>query len=332
MIFENENGLPVGLSVYKGNLHSHTTNSDGHLNPKESAEMFRAHGYSFLCLSEHDLFTDYREELNTDSFIILPGIEASCYLFGNTGAKRPMKCHHMNGILGTEAMQKEAPLHFSHKEKLPPTVRIEDWNGEAEGQALIDTLYRHGCLVTYNHPIWSRVEPQEIRDLDGIWALEIYNYDTVNESATGADTTYWDMILRSGKQLFAVASDDNHNPGTFDDACGGWIMVFAKALTYEYILQAMIRGDYYSSSGPEIYGWGVKDDVVWVECSACERINFICGGLVGAGETKIAPSRDGLRCSTMLLSGTETYVRVECVDYNGKKAWTNAIFLKPVMQ
>lgn len=44
---------------YKGNLHSHTTNSDGHLTPAQAVALFRQYGYSFLCLSEHDYYTDY---------------------------------------------------------------------------------------------------------------------------------------------------------------------------------------------------------------------------------------------------------------------------------
>ena len=54
---------------YKGNLHSHTTNSDGHLTPAQAVALFRQYGYSFLCLSEHDYYTDLRAELDRDDFI-----------------------------------------------------------------------------------------------------------------------------------------------------------------------------------------------------------------------------------------------------------------------
>lgn len=33
---------------YKGNLHSHTTNSDGHLTPAQAVALFRQYGYSFF--------------------------------------------------------------------------------------------------------------------------------------------------------------------------------------------------------------------------------------------------------------------------------------------
>ena len=326
MRFQNQEGLPKEGRQYKGNLHSHTTNSDGHLTPEESVALFRAHGYHFLCLSEHDRYTDLREPFNTEDFLILPGLEASAALIDNETDRHRTKVHHMNGILGTEVMQRQARQRFSHGEFLPPPVAVGSWDGLAMAQQVCDTLRDHGCLVTYNHPIWSRVEPQDFLHMQGVFALEIYNYDTVNESNTGADTTYWDLILRSGRQVFAFASDDNHNNGLFDDACGGWIMVKAPELTHDAIVGAMLRGAYYSSSGPEIYGWGLRDDRVWVVCSACERVNFIAGGFINAGATVIASSRDGLRRAEYPLRGDETYVRVECVDYAGKTAWTNAIF------
>ena len=65
---------------YKGNLHSHTTNSDGRLKPEEAVKLYKNHGYHFLCFSEHDFFTDLREKFDCEDFILLPGVEVSAYL------------------------------------------------------------------------------------------------------------------------------------------------------------------------------------------------------------------------------------------------------------
>ena len=48
---------------------------------------------------------------------------------------------------------------------------------------------------------------------EGISALEIFNFNTVQESNTGYDVTYWDRMLRMGRRINAFASDDNHNEG-----------------------------------------------------------------------------------------------------------------------
>lgn len=33
---------------YKGNLHSHTIHSDGHLTPEEAVNIYKKHGYHFF--------------------------------------------------------------------------------------------------------------------------------------------------------------------------------------------------------------------------------------------------------------------------------------------
>ena len=67
--------FPEHTNWYKGNLHSHTTNSDGAWTPDEAVEHYKANGYAFLCLSDHNLYTDYRYKYNSDLFLILPGTE-----------------------------------------------------------------------------------------------------------------------------------------------------------------------------------------------------------------------------------------------------------------
>ena len=41
----------------KGNLHTHTTNSDGDESPEHVAEWYHEHGYDWLCLSDHNHLT-----------------------------------------------------------------------------------------------------------------------------------------------------------------------------------------------------------------------------------------------------------------------------------
>lgn len=100
---------------YKGNLHSHTTNSDGKLKPEEAVALYKKYGYHFLCLSEHDHFTDLSAQFDSPEFIILPGLEASAYLF-NKEKTGVLKTHHIHGILGNEAMQQAAGDQIFHME------------------------------------------------------------------------------------------------------------------------------------------------------------------------------------------------------------------------
>ncbi|HEV2122824.1 MAG TPA: hypothetical protein VGW38_08625, partial [Chloroflexota bacterium] len=42
----------------RGNLHCHTTESDGRLTPQQSVDWFAAAGYQFLALTDHNTITD----------------------------------------------------------------------------------------------------------------------------------------------------------------------------------------------------------------------------------------------------------------------------------
>lgn len=311
---------------YKGNLHSHTTNSDGKMTPSEAIKLYKSYGYHFICLSEHDVYTDLREQFDSDDFILLPGVEASVQLI-NKEKTGLLKTHHIHGILGNEKMQKEAGEKlFKPGEKLTPPVYIEKWNGSEAAQKLSDLLHEKGCFTTYNHPIWSRVEMEEVINLKNVWAIEVYNYGTVVECGEGEDTTFWDAMLRKGTHIHGFASDDNHNPPKFFDSLGGYVMVRSEELSHEAIVNHLLNGDYYSSTGPEIYQWGIQDGKVFVECSDAERINFIAGGTIGSSETVLMHTNP-IRYAYHELKGNETYIRVECIDYKGRKAWTNVLWL-----
>ena len=344
---------------YKGNLHAHTINSDGKLTAEQTVLAYKQHGYSFICLSEHDYYTDLREELDEADFILLPGLEGSVCLIDSsdmdvdvnalTGGKgyldmtreelweklrdmdgfKMKKTHHIHGILGNSEMRKNAQDKcFLKNEYTPVRVYFDNWDGVKAAQNLSDYFKSRGCFTTYNHPIWSRVDSEDVRDIKGVWAIEIYNYATVNECGEGQDTVFWDTMLRRGNAIRAFASDDNHNGGIYPESFGGYVMVQAEELTHEKIVSSLLEGRYYSSNGAEISQWGVKEDKVYVICSKGKRINFIFGGNVGSSRTVVAENGIPLTYVECPIKGNETYVRVEVIDENEKCAWTNPIMLK----
>ena len=257
-------------------------------------------------------------------------MEGSVVLYRAKGTNERYKIHHLHGILGTQAMQDAAPLGtYKHMQYIPPMKFFGEWTGPEAAQEVADMLRDHGCVTTYNHPIWSRVTEEEFIYTEGISALEIFNFNTVLESNTGYDVTYWDRMLRMGRRMNAFASDDNHNEGLFEDSCGGWICVQAPDLSHDSIVQNFIDGNYYSSSGPEIHDWGVRDGKVWIDTSAVNHVNFVCGNIINDGITVLGERfKDTLSHAKYQLKGHETYVRVEAVDRYGRTAWTNPIYLE----
>ena len=324
--FSDTSGLPTGGVRLKGNLHAHTTNSDGALTPEESVRGYREHGYNFLCLSEHDLYTDLSSEFDDDDFVILPGLEASAYLYADETEELELRCHHMHGILGSDEMVARAGKRFSNMERVEPLRFHGSWDGRAVAQQLADMLMEHGCLVTYNHPLWSRVEHEDVRGLTGCFGIEVCNYGTVNQCGLGEDTTFWDMMLRDRIRIGPLGGDDAHNHGVYSDAYGGWIVVCCDGTSRDAIVRALAEGSFYASSGPSIVNYGVEGDEAWIETSPCERITLIAGGPVGIGRTHISEPGGTISHTTFPLKGTETYLRFECADKHGRRAWSGALF------
>ena len=76
----------------KGNLHSHSTMSDGRLTPEEMKEAYKHHGYDFLVISDHDRYTNTKnmteENFTMVQFLgfflclqLLLGQLSSCFFF-----------------------------------------------------------------------------------------------------------------------------------------------------------------------------------------------------------------------------------------------------------
>ena len=61
-------------NFYKGNIHTHTTRSDGRLPPEVVISEYRKRGYNFLILTEHNRYTDLKG-YDSGNFILLPGME-----------------------------------------------------------------------------------------------------------------------------------------------------------------------------------------------------------------------------------------------------------------
>ena len=286
----------VGIWM-KGNLHSHSRVSDGYFEPLELAKLYASHGYDFLSMTDHNVFVPH-SELSPEEILLLTGVEHDLEYSCD-------KCVHIVGLGKANQTETSYPCRKYTTQELTE-------------QRYLDIMRNDGQFVSLAHPMWSRMEPEEVSALHGFHAIEVYNNGTEHLCHAGHAEAYWDMLLRHGQRVFAIACDDVH---VACDLFGGWVCVKAEERTREAVLKALFKGEYYSSSGPEIYDFGLDGDQVYIECSPCREVHMI--SYPPRGKTSFA---DGQTEAVFALTGREKYIRIECIDNSGRVAWTNPIF------
>ena len=279
-----------GKTRYRVNLHTHTTRSDGAKTPEEAIALYRAQGYDAIALTDHWVFgPSYVAE---NGLLVLSGIEYDTKTVTRDGL------FHIVGIgLSEPALLEES----------------------ATVQEMIDAVKNAGGLAVLAHPAWSLNSPSQILPLRDVDATEIYNsVSGVHMSRRPDSSLIVDMLGAQGRFYPLVADDDTHYYDT--DACASWIMVEAEACTQGAILDAIYKGNFYATRGPEIHMWREGDEIV-VRSSPVSEIVFLSNQpfsrRVFAGE--------GITEARYRPLETETFIRATVRDKNGKEAWTNVL-------
>ena len=101
------------------------------------------------------------------------------------------------------------------------------------------------------------------------------------------------------------------------------MMVKAETNEPEVLLEAMKRGDVYSSQGPAIHEFSVDGDEVRVVCSPAVNV-----ALVGRGRRAVNVTAEELTSAKLPLERfAGDWFRLVVVDAAGKLAWTNPVWL-----
>ena len=284
-----------GKPFFKGNLHTHTTNSDGKCTPEEALDAYQAHGYDFIALTDHWKRTS-SEAYDRDGMLVLPGIEIDYTL--------PAQVIHVVGI-GVDESILETPRN----------------SGPQDG---INRIRRAGGRAILAHPAWSLNTPEVIGALHGLTAAEIYN--TVSGAPWNGDradsTGILDVAAAHGHLLNTVASDDAHF--YTGDQCSSCIMLQADSLSAENVLHALDEGAYYATRGPRFEQIEVTEDEIRVACSEVSQVIFHSDLFYVKNRTVCG---DGITEATYQIQRrrSEAFVRIILVDAEGRRAWANPI-------
>jgi hypothetical protein len=324
-------------SFYRGNLHCHSTRSDGGISPEEVVDAYRRLGHHFICLSDH-FEAEYGWQLTDtsglrdESFTTLIGAELS-----SPGPVRLGK--YWLGAAGL-------PLDFA------PV-------GDGEtGAQLARRAQQAGAFVSLLHPGFNATSFGEVEDLDAIDAVEVYN-DGVQRAHDRGDGWYLAVeMLNRGRNPLCIASDDAHFAyGGLDAIGGAWVMVRSRSLDPDALLDALKAGAFYASSGPEIHDIVVDGREVEVHCSPAAAVSMTGPGCLvrsvahrkwdgsrlkvgDAGDLAwiVATEPEGITCCRLTLdSPGETahwgvwspgdWWRVAVTGADGTRAWSNPVRL-----
>ena len=309
--------LPKDGNFYKANLHSHTTDSDGFLSPQALCDMYKEHGYSVLCITDHDRMLD-RSELCDDGFLVLNGFEHSVGQYGYMG-----RLVHIGMIATSRDIKPEPFLCCVDRNSLDDAQYTEAVNNA------VRLANERGFLCIQNHMRWSCDTDAECFAYEGFFGMEVYNHFSEVMGVEDYNIATQVNLARHGKNLFAVMADDDHNKPAWDvmqtnpfeltdTSLGGWVMIKAKALTYDSIITALKNGDFYASTGPEFYELYINDEnKLIVKCSEVKSITVT--NMMRRGLTKFSRS-DSFTEAEFDLCDVPGFVQVMITDKYGKRA------------
>jgi hypothetical protein len=294
----------------RGNLHCHSTGSDGTRTPAELGRAYREAGYDFIAITDHfeERFgwpvTDTRS-LRDDGFTTLVGAELSSADWSD-----PSVC--WVAAVG-----------------LPPDFAPPPAGNHAEAIARAAAAGAFVCLL---HPGFNNLRPAAVERLlasDAVHAVEVYTHASSIYRPDGACAApFLDALLEDGHRLGAVAADDAHFRDV-PDGFGAWVEVFAREREPAALLAALRAGTYYSTQGPAIGGLTLDGDELRVACSPCARILLTGPGrLWRRWRWRVAPPGAAPLTEAAFALGDfrGSFCRVTVVDAAGRRAWSNPIW------
>jgi len=278
---------------FRGNLHTHTTRSDGSRPPEEVIADYEARGYDFLAISDHDVLVELDSYQKNTSMTLIHAVEVS--------ARGP------------------------HILQVNATDRIDP---KADRGWVVDEINKQEAVCVLNHPNWgtnfNHFPHELLESLEGAHGIEIYNGVIERLAGSPFATDRWDRLLTKGRTVWGFAHDDSHIPTDVELA---WNVVQAENCTVDEIIAGLKAGSFYASTGVTINSVETEGTTIRVETEDAQRIRFISRSgvlraTVDAAEATYALPED---TDEALRLG---YIRAECYGAGGRVAWTQPIFVE----
>jgi hypothetical protein len=287
----NPYGELTGGRWLLGNLHAHTTRSDGQRDPQAVIADYAERGHGFLMISDHDCWLGGSElaALEPMGLILVPGTEITAH----------------------------GP-HMLHVGAPGPVVP------HADRQQVVNDIATVGGFAVFNHPNWfadfDHCPQSVLSQVQGYLGLEIYNGVISRLPGSPYATNRWDMLLSRGRRLWGFASDDSH-AAQFDVGLG-WNVAYVLDESADGVSAALRDGRFYASTGVEITSIETDGLSLSIETANAARVVALREGAQRLAQVD-APSLE------IEVPADARYVRFECWGCGEAFAWTQPFFVVP---
>ncbi|MBQ9805131.1 MAG: hypothetical protein IJW49_01285, partial [Clostridia bacterium] len=320
----------------------HTTCSDGLATPEEVKKMYMEHGYSIVAYTDHEVIIPHND-LRDENFLPITGAEISVNKNIPGLSYRYSKQYHLN-ILSKDPEKTDISFftmsYLYWKSSLPyisEKMKATEYPREYNNECVNDIIRRakeEGFLIALNHPGLSGQNYPDYAYLKGFWGVEVHNNGSVGLGRVETEQPLIDL-LELGERVFPLATDDMHGAYGSESEIGGWTMLKAPSLDYAVVMDSLEKGDFYSSTGPEIHALYLDGETLVVECSEAslirvntERRTSMIKKAEDAPLTRVCfdlhPYFEASFEKNMLW---KPYFRVTVQDAKGGRAYTRAYFL-----
>ncbi len=235
---------------YKANFHTHTTRSDGRLNPHMVVDRYHQLGYAILAITDHNEVT-----YPWTAFAEMTESQTSRNRMENVPETMPDNFNFENrdpvALQMVDIQANELSRHH-HTGSF-----FNDHNGtETEIESLDATLAKDGITMLY-HPGRYQERNPEIYNLQ--WYIDVYgNYDHLfglevynQGDRYPNDRHMWDSILTvmmPGRPVWGYSNDDMHSGNHIGR---NWNLLILPELNHELVRHGMEKGLSFFVYAPE---------------------------------------------------------------------------------
>lgn len=245
------------LRPFKGNLHQHSTVSDGRFAPEEHAAFARLAGFDYVAVSDHARYDQNAPVMKTAA-----ESKSGLSVYPAEELHTPGGVLHGLSIGGTkghsflknrtpEWLKEVKPLHEELIKKYPkvPHAQLLSW---AESLLVARRARADGALVVYCHPAWRKQLSRNNSIEMGNFIMRQKEFDVIEviNGTMGGKTRrenmeslaiYTEVCAETGFRKPVMSSSDSHNVSHANYA-RNYNIIFAPDCTFPSFKAAFLEG------------------------------------------------------------------------------------------